>query len=85
MHLALTGWLIFMSSYIPRFLSAFLWLSAAGYLVSSARLFVPALRTDFAVYTFFGELVFMVWLLGWGSRLREPAETSPVLLETGRD
>ena len=34
---------------------------------------LPGTNLGFLFVASFGELVFLVWLIGWGTRLREPA------------
>jgi len=77
MHLALLGILVLRSAYIPKFLGILLIISALGYMASSMQPYLfPNFDTSFAVYTFYGELVFMLWLLIWGSRLKEITTSS---------
>jgi len=72
MHLALLGILVLRSAYIPKLLGILLIISAFGYMATSMQPYLfPNINIDFAVYTFYGELIFMLWLLIWGSRLKE--------------
>ncbi len=72
-HLLLLGYLAFKSGYIPKIMGVFLIISGLGYLLTSLRPFLfPDINIDFAVYTFYGELIFMIWLIFKGSRLKEP-------------
>jgi hypothetical protein len=74
-HLLLLGYLAFKSSYIPRFIGVLLIITGLGYLLTSLRPYLfPHINVDFAKYTFYGELVFMFWLLIKGTRLKAPAE-----------
>lgn len=71
-HLVLLGNLVLQSKYIPRILGALLAITGFGYLLTTLRPFLfPNTNIDFARYTFYGELVFMLWLLIKGSRIRE--------------
>jgi hypothetical protein len=71
-HLGLLGYLVFKSRYVPKILGVFLIVAGIGYLLTSLRPFLfPYLTMDFAEYTFYGELIFMLWLLLKGSRLKE--------------
>ena len=47
-------------------------LGLLGYLLTNLKPFLfPDLNLNFAEYTFYGELIFMLWLLISGSRLQE--------------
>jgi len=71
-HLVLLGYLVYKSKYIPRILGVILIITGAGYLLTSVRPFLfPNVNIDFAQFTFYGELIFMLWLLIKGSRLKE--------------
>jgi hypothetical protein len=71
-HLLLLGYLVIKSIYIPKFLGYLLILSGLGYLLTSVKpYFLPNVNIDFAMFTFFGEIVFMLWLLFRGHRLKE--------------
>lgn len=72
-HLLLLGYFVFKSDYIPKILGVLLIITGLGYLLTSLKPFLfPNVNIDFAVYTFYGELVFMLWLIIKGSRLKEP-------------
>ncbi|HLN75057.1 MAG TPA: DUF4386 domain-containing protein [Prolixibacteraceae bacterium] len=71
-HLFLLGYMVIKSTYIPKILGILLILSGTGYLLNSVKpYFFPSISVDFAMYTFFGELIFMLWLLIKGPRLQE--------------
>jgi Domain of unknown function (DUF4386) len=77
-HLVLLGFLIIRSSYIPWVVGALLVINGLGWMIDSLQPYVmPKANLAFTTYTFFGEIVFMLWLLirGW----RIPAEISPDL------
>lgn len=68
-HLILLGYLVIKSSYIPNILGVLLIITGFGYLLTTLKPYLfPAVNVDFAKYTFYGELLFMLWLLikGWG-------------------
>jgi hypothetical protein len=72
LHLLLLGYLVIRASYIPRIMGALLILAGAGYMLTTLRPYLFAsVNVDFASYTFYGELVFMLWLLFKGSRMKE--------------
>lgn len=71
-HLFLLGYMVIKSTYIPKIFGILLIVTGAGYLLNSIRpYFFPSVSIDFAMYTFFGELLFMLWLLIKGGRLQE--------------
>ena len=71
-HLLLTGFLVIKSVYIPRILGILLIITGIGYLLTSLRPYLfPAINIDFAMFTFFGEIVFMLWLLIRGHKITE--------------
>lgn len=73
-HLALLGYLVLKSHYIPGVLGILLIIAGLGYFLTSVRPYLfPDVNLDFAEYTFYGELIFMLWLLIRGPRIQEPA------------
>lgn len=71
-HLILLGYLVFRSVYIPKILGILLIISGLGYFATSIRPFLfPNLNLDLAAYTFYGELIFILWLLIRGWKIRE--------------
>jgi hypothetical protein len=70
-HLILLGYLVFKASYIPKILGIILAVTGLGYLLTTTRPFLfPDVNVDFAKYTFYGELIFMLWLLIKGSKIK---------------
>ena len=68
MHLVLVGYLIFRSNYIPRIIGVLLVVNGLGWVVDSLQPYLyPNAKLEFVTVTFFGEMVFMLWLLirGW--------------------
>jgi hypothetical protein len=73
LHLGLLGYLVWVSKYIPKVLGVFLIISALGYLTSSLQPYLfPSTSIKFVVYTFYGELIFMLWLLIRGWKIKAP-------------
>jgi Domain of unknown function (DUF4386) len=73
-HLGLLGYLVFRSGYIPKILGIVLIITGLGYLLTTLRPYLfPNINVDVARFTFYGELIFMLWLLFKGSKIREPA------------
>jgi hypothetical protein len=71
-HLGLLGYLVIKSGYIPALLGVLLIITGFGYLLTTLRPYLfPTINVDFAKYTFYGELVFMLWLLIKGWRIKE--------------
>jgi Domain of unknown function (DUF4386) len=71
-HLLLLGFLVIKSVYIPRILGVLLIITGIGYLLTSLRPYLfPAINIDFAMFTFFGEIIFMLWLLFRGHKINE--------------
>ena len=71
-HLGLLGYLVFRSNYIPKILGVLLVIAGLGYLLTNLKPFLfPTVNMDFAEYTFYGELIFMLWLLIRGPRIQE--------------
>jgi hypothetical protein len=71
-HLVFLGYLVFKSNYIPKLLGIVLVITGLGYLLTTVRPYLfPDINVDFAKYTFYGELLFMVWLLFKGRKIKE--------------
>ena len=71
-HLGLLGYLVFRSNYIPQILGVLLIIAGLGYLITTLKPYLfPGFNSDLARYTFYGELIFMLWLLIKGSRIKE--------------
>lgn len=73
LHLVVTGWLIVRSSYLPRWLGWLLFVDGWAWVVDSVSIYLfPNANLQFLKAVFAAELIFMVWLLGWGWRIQEP-------------
>ena len=73
LHLVVTGWLIARSSYLPRWLGWLLFVDGWAWVVDSVSIYLlPDANLQFFKAIFAAELIFMVWLLGWGWRLQKP-------------
>ena len=80
-HLVVTGWLIARSSYLPHWLGWLLFADGWAWVTDSLAVYVyPEANLGLLKVLFAAELIFMVWLLGWGWRIRE----SRVLAEVQR-
>lgn len=72
-HLGLLGSLVYRSGYIPRILGILLAIAGLGWLIYElSPYFFPNADLGFIMITFFGELIFMLWLLVRGWTLQEP-------------
>jgi len=76
-HLVLLGYLIYRSGYIPRIIGILLVIDGLGWVIDSLQPYLyPNAHLGFLFITFFGELVFMLWLLIRGWKIREPGAQS---------
>jgi hypothetical protein len=67
LHLFFLGYLVFASGYVPKILGILLVVASFGYLIDSVGLFlVPNYDANIGMFTFFGELLLMIWLLWRG-------------------
>ena len=58
------GYLIYRSGYLPKFLGVLLMIGCFGYLVDSLAIFLlPGSQVNIATFTFWGEVLFPLWLL----------------------
>ncbi len=74
-HLILTGGLVAASRYIPKILGIILAITGCGYILNTlGPYFWPSGDFSWTFMTFFGEIVFMIWLLLRGWKIREAAD-----------
>ena len=74
LHLLLVGVLIYRSGYLPKWLGVILVINGLGWIIDPLQPYLlPNVNLDFIFVTFFGELIFMLWLLIMGWRIKEPA------------
>jgi hypothetical protein len=58
------GYLVFKSGFLPRILGILLMIGCVGYLIQSfAGLLLPNLEVNIALVTFWGEVLFPLWLV----------------------
>ncbi|MGB9235187.1 MAG: DUF4386 domain-containing protein [Terriglobales bacterium] len=82
-HLVLLGCLIYRSGYIPRIIGILLVIDGLGWVIDSLQPYLyPNAHLGFLFITFFGELIFMLWLLIRGWKIPEPAPQSGTLMAT---
>jgi hypothetical protein len=73
-HLVLLGYLIYRSTYLPRIIGILLIIDGLGWAIDTLRPYLyPNAQLGFIFITFFGELIFTLWLLIKGWKIREPA------------
>jgi hypothetical protein len=71
-HLFFLGYLVFKSSYIPSILGVLLIIAGLGYLIDNfGKFLLPNYNITIAMFTFIGELLFMLWLLLKGAKIPE--------------
>jgi uncharacterized protein DUF4386 len=76
-HLALLGYLVYRSDFIPKILGVLLAVAGLGFLISYLSPFLyPDADLGFIMITFFGEVFFMVWLLLKGWKIPEPTSAT---------
>ncbi|EZH72568.1 hypothetical protein ATO12_20755 [Aquimarina atlantica] len=69
-YLLFLGYLVCKSSYVPNIFGILLLIAGFGYLTHTlGTFFVPSWNLDFLFFTFFGELIFMIWLLVKGRKI----------------
>lgn len=72
-HLALLGYLIYRSRYVPKWIGALIAADALAWIVNALQPYAyPGVQLDFLLPIFFAEWVLMLWLLIAGWRLTEP-------------
>jgi hypothetical protein len=71
-YLNLLGLLVLKAKYIPRIMGVLLIVAGLGYIIDDLKyFFYPKVDTGMLWVTYFGELVFMFWLLFKGSRIKK--------------
>lgn len=69
-HLILLGYLVFISGFVPRIMGVLLIICGMGYCIDTLKPFLyPGFNSGFITVTFFGELIFMLWLLIKGGKI----------------
>jgi Domain of unknown function (DUF4386) len=73
-HLLFLGYLVIKSKFSPAILGVLLMITGVGYLLTCLKPYLfPGMNVDFAMYTFYGEIVFMIWLLIKGHKIKVAA------------
>lgn len=69
LHLAMIGYLSVKSGYVPRIIGFLVMVAGLGYLTDGlGRVLLPHYGLVIAMFTFVGEVLFMLWLLFWGGK-----------------
>ena len=81
-HLVVVGFLFARSTYLPRWMGWVLIADGLAWIIDRLTEYVaPSASLSFLNVFFIGELMLMVWLLGWGCRLKEPDFERPASRE----
>lgn len=76
-HLILLGCLICRSRYLPKGIGILLVIDGLGWMVNGLQPYLyPNAHLGFLFITYFGELIFMLWLLIRGWRIPEPSASA---------
>ncbi len=66
------GYLVFKSGFLPRMLGILLMIGCAGYLIQSfATFLIPDFQVNIALFTFWGEVLFPLWLVMRGVNVEQ--------------
>ncbi len=77
-HLVFLGYLMFRSGYIPRIIGALIIIDGLGWLISTLKPYLyPNVHLDFIAFTYFGELVLLIWLLVRGWKIKAASSVQP--------
>ncbi len=74
LYLMLIGALAYKATYVPKTIGILLIIAGIGYLIDTLRtFFFPSVQMDYIMITYFGEVIFMLWLLikGWRVTIEE--------------
>ncbi len=72
LYLILLGYLVYKASYVPKIFGAILILAGASWMIDNLSTFLfPEINTQFLFIFTMGELIFMLWLLIKGSRIKK--------------
>lgn len=70
-HLLLVGAALIRGDGLPSWIGALVVVAGGGYLVDAVSAMVaPTEQLSVGAFTFGGEVVLLVWLIGWGGRVR---------------
>jgi len=76
-YLTMVGGLMFRSGYVPRWLGIVIVVNGLGWALMEVGPYVlPGVNLGFLFVTTLGELVLVIWLVGWGLRLKGPERSA---------
>ena len=77
-YLLLLAWLVYRSGYVPKWVGIAVALAGAGWIImESGPYLLPGIDVGFLFAASFGELILLVWLVGWGTRLSDKDRNIP--------
>jgi hypothetical protein len=77
-YLVLLGWLCHHAGHVPSWLAILLVIDGAGWIgLEVGPYLLPGVDLGFLFVATLGELFLLVWLIGWGTRLKEPTPAAP--------
>ena len=68
-HVLLIGILVIQSNYVPKWIGVLVLIASAGYIIDSLGVFW-GYSWQTAMFTFIGEMIFMIWIIFWGSKVQ---------------
>lgn len=78
-HLLVVGYLVIESEYVPNVVGALVLIAGAGYAFDNfATLLLEGYTVEITLFTFVGEVVFLVWLLYRGRTVDRPEAAAGV-------
>ena len=77
-YLLLLAWLVYRSGYVPKWVGIAVAIAGAGWIImESGPYLLPGIDVGFLFVASFGELILLVWLVGWGTRLSDKDRNIP--------
>ncbi len=71
------AYLVFKSGMLPRVLGILLAIAGLGYVVDSfGKFLLPGYGLTLSMFTFIGEVLFLLWLLIFGAKTQQPSATN---------
>lgn len=77
-HLLITGIAVVRGVATPTWIGLLVAVAGLGYLIDAASVaLIPAAALTLGQFTFIGEVVLLIWLLGWSGRDRQASTRNP--------